>query len=123
MIACMFLPFIVVAVVSSGDDDEQDNESRGQATTIDLLSPEATLRDYRNASAKQQDRFLAYFTRARIGEAEPVAMSELRRHLKSRFASLPARGNQTELLVAAAGKTKLWDAAEYAAENLGWPQR
>ena len=119
----MFLPFIVVALVSSGDDDEKDEKPRAHTVTTDLLHPDATLRDYRNASEPQQERFLAHYTRLRFGEAEPVAMSELRRHLKSRFASLPAGGDHTELIKAATGRTTLWEAADYAAKNLGWPKR
>ncbi len=119
----MFLPFIVVALVSSGDDEKKDEKPRARTVVTDLLHPDATLRDYRDASEPQQERFLEYYTAFRFGEAEPVAMGELRRHLKSRFASLPAGGDYVEVLKAGSGRTTLWEAAEYAAKNLGWPRR
>ena len=122
IVACMLLPFILVAL-SSSDDDEKDEKPRAHTVVADLLHPDATLRDYRGASETQQERFLEYYTRFRFGEAEPVAMGELRRHLKSRFASLPAGGNPTDVIMAGAGRVSLWDAAEYAAKNLGWPRR
>ena len=118
----MILPFLVVAIVSSGDDDEQDKKPRTRTVVTDLLNPDATLRDYRNASAAQQERFLAYYTAIRFGEAEAGPMTELRRHLENRFASLPAGGSATDVLMAGTGRVSLWDAAEYAAKNLGWPR-
>lgn len=119
----MILPFLVVAIVSSGGDDQQDEQPRARTVVTDLLNPDATLGDYRNASEPQQERFLAYYTRFRFGEAEPGPMTELRRHLGNRFASLPAGGSSTDVLMAGTGRVSLWDAAEYAARNLGWPPR
>jgi len=118
----MLLPFLVVAIASSGDDEEEQ-KPKERRVVADLLSPEATTRDYRAASEEQQERFIAHFTRVRLGDAEPVAMAELRRHLNSKLASLPATGESMDVMKAAMGSTSLWEAAEYAAKNLGWPQR
>ena len=76
IVACMLLPFILVAL-SSSDDEEKDEKPRAHTVVADLLHPDATLRDYRGASETQQESFVDYFTRFPFGKPAPVAMGEL----------------------------------------------
>ena len=118
------LPFLVVALVRSGGGEEAaEPEKRSRPAHVDLNSAAATIRDYRHASSREKQRFVEIYAEAHFGRPEPVAAMELRRHLDSQIGGMPTSGDQGEMLLAATGRTPLWDAALRAAEILGWPER
>lgn len=87
---------------------------------MDLARVGATVKEYYRASREQKQAFCDHFTTDWFGHPDELAADELRMYLERRR-GLPATTDERTMMLAAMGKTPLWEAAVGAANALGWP--